>query len=541
MKSLLSIARKINWLIAGMAITLVATTGGVIGLVHATGGSSSAFVPVTPVRILDTRDPNNVGLNGPFVSQVPQDLGVVGSIATATGIQSIVPAGATGVSLNVTVYNPQADGYISIRPADASGAPTTSNLNFTAGQTVPNAVTVNLPTTGSDAGKIEIYFDALGALGPTAEIFIDVLGYYETSGASSPTTAPPTTPTTTPPTTPTTTPPTTPTTVGSTIPTDPVATENWNLLSNETYYTGGQNWGSTFDGEYVWVANEGDHSVNRYVAMIDHTDRTSGVGIYIPRSFPGASPHDVAFDGTSIWVTISGGGVDKVAKFNRETFALEATVTLPSGADPKGILWDGKFIYVANYGNDSISRIDALANTPSVVQTLQLTTGDDPINMATDGLSIFVTNFGSNTVEAFARTTMAQTTGHRISVTSQPHGIVFDGHNLWITGFFNNAVQPIYLNTLLAGPNITSSSTFKYRGLVFDGQEVWVAYYRGICILCDSPHSEIAPIDPITNTIVRNRAIYLELGDMDPVSAVFDGHSIWVADYDGYLTRTYIK
>jgi hypothetical protein len=526
MKFLRSIAQKFNWLIAGMAITLVATTGGVIGLVQATGGSSSAFVPVSPVRILDTRDPNNVGLNGPFVSQVPQDLIVVGSIATATGIQSIVPAGATGVSLNVTVYNPRADGYISIRPADASGAPTTSNLNFTAGQTVPNAVTVNLPTSGADAGKIEIYFDALGATGPTAEIFIDVLGYYETSGAS----------------TPTTTPPTTPTTVGSTIPTDPVATENWNLLSNETYYTGGQNWGSTFDGEYVWVANEGDHSVNRYVAMFDHTDRTSGVGIYIPRSFPGASPHDVAFDGTSIWVTISGGGVDKVAKFNRETFALEATVTLPSGADPKGILWDGKFIYVANYGNDSISRIDALANTPSVVQTLQLTTGDDPINMATDGLSIFVTNFGSNTVEAFARTTMAQTTGHRISVTSQPHGIVFDGHNLWITGFANSAVQPIYLYTRLAGPNISSSGTTRYRGLVFDGQEVWIAYDVPDCgFACASEHSEIAPIDPITNTIVRNRAIYLEFGDMNPVSAVFDGHSIWVADYDGYVTRTYIK
>ena len=520
MKSLRSIAQKFNWLIAGMAITLVATTGGVIGLVQATGGSSSAFVPVSPVRILDTRDPNNVGLNGPFVSQVPQDLIVVGSIATATGIQSIVPAGATGVSLNVTVYNPRADGYISIRPADASGAPTTSNLNFTAGQTVPNAVTVNLPTTGSDAGKIEIYFDALGALGPTAEIFIDVLGYYETSGAS--------------------TPPTTPTTGASTIPADPVATENWNLLSNESFNTGGSNWGSTFDGKYVWVANQGTNQVYRFPSMVDHVDRRSGGGIYIPSSFPGASPHDVAFDGTSIWVTISGGGLDKVAKFNRESFALEATVTLPSGADPKGILWDGKFIYVANYGNDSISRIDALANTPSVVQTLQLTTGDDPINMATDGLSIFVTNFGSNTVEAFERTTMTQTTGHRISVTSQPHGIVFDGHNLWITGFANNAVQPIYLNTRLAGPIITSSGTTRYRGLVFDGQEVWVAYFRGSCFGCPSPHSEIAPIDPLTDTIVRDRAIFLEAGDT-PVSAVFDGHSIWVADYDGDVTRTYIK
>ena len=526
MKYLLSIARKINWLIAGMAITLVATTGGVIGLVQATGGSSSAFVPVSPVRILDTRDPNNVGLNGPFVSQVPQDLIVVGSIATATGIQSIVPAGATGISLNVTVYNPQADGYISIRPADASGAPTTSNLNFTAGQTVPNAVTVNLPTTGSDAGKIEIYFDALGALGPTAEIFIDVLGYYETSGASSPTT----------------TPPTTPTTVASTIPADPVATENWNLLSNESFRTGGNNWGSTFDGKYVWVANQGTNQVYRFPSMVDHVDRTGGGGIYIPSSFPGASPHDVAFDGTSIWVTISGGGLNKVAKFNRESFALEATVNLPSGADPKGILWDGKFIYVANNGNASISRIDALANTPSVVQTLQLTPGDNPLNMATDGLSIFVTNFGSNTVEAFERTTMAQNTGHRISVTSQPHGIVFDGHNLWITGFANSAVQPIYLNTRLAGPNITSSGTTRYRGLVFDGQEVWIAYDVPDCgFACASEHSEIAPIDPLTDTIVRDRAIYLELGDMNPVSAVFDGHSIWVADYDGYVTRTYIK
>jgi len=520
MKSLRSIAQKINWLIAGMAITLVATTGGVIGLVQATGGSSSAFVPVTPVRILDTRDPNNVGLNGPFVSQVPQDLIVVGSIATATGIQSIVPAGATGVSLNVTVYNPRADGYISIRPANASGAPTTSNLNFTAGQTVPNAVTVNLPTTGSDAGKIEIYFDALGVLGPTAEIFIDVLGYYETSGAS--------------------TPPTTPTTVASTIPADPVATENWNLLSNELFNTGGNNWGSTFDGKYVWVANEGNRGVDRYPSMVDSVDRTFGGGINIQSLFPGASPHDVAFDGTSIWVTISGIGVDKVAKFNRESFALEATVTLPSLADPKGILWDGKFIYVANYGNDSISRIDALAATPSVVQTLQLTPFDLPTNLATDGKSIFVTNFGSSTVEYFARTTMAQSTAHRISVTGQPHGIVFDGHNMWITGFASNAVQPIYLNTLIAGTIITSSDTSRYRGLVFDGTEVWIAYYRGSCVLCDSPHSEIAPIDPLNNTILRSRAKRFSYG-RTPVSAVFDGHSIWVADYDGLVNRTYIK
>jgi DNA-binding beta-propeller fold protein YncE len=141
---------------------------------------------------------------------------------------------------------------------------------------------------------------------------------------------------------------------------------------------------------------------------------------------------------------------------------------------------------------------------------------------------------------------MTQTTGHRISVTSQPHGIVFDGHNLWITGFANdpganNAVQRIDVNYRTALPIITSPGTSRYRGLVFDGNEVWIAYDVPDCgFACASEHSEIAPIDPLTPTILRSRAQLLAYG-FNPVSAVFDGHSIWVADYDGYVTRTYIK
>jgi hypothetical protein len=139
---------------------------------------------VTPERILDTRDPNNIGLSGPFVSAVSQKLQVTGSIPTATGTKTVVPTGATGVLLNVTPVNPTAAGFISIRPGDATGAATTSSLNFTTGVAgiVPNAVQVAVPTAGTNEGEIDITYDAYGQAGPTTDILIDVVGYMTSAG-----------------------------------------------------------------------------------------------------------------------------------------------------------------------------------------------------------------------------------------------------------------------------------------------------------------------------------------------------------------------
>ncbi len=44
----------------------------------------SSVVTIDPVRVLDTRDPVNVGLPGPFVSPVSQKLKVTGSVATTS-------------------------------------------------------------------------------------------------------------------------------------------------------------------------------------------------------------------------------------------------------------------------------------------------------------------------------------------------------------------------------------------------------------------------------------------------------------------------
>lgn len=166
-----------RWAAIGAAVAVSLGAGGFVGFVNAASSAPSDVVSITPVRVLDTRDPVNVGLAGPFTSPVAQDLQLTGVIPTTGGAQSVVPAGATSVVLNVTAVNATADGFISVRPADAPGAPATSNLNFKAGDTTPNAVIVQIPTAGADAGKIDITYDALGVAGPTTDILIDVMGY----------------------------------------------------------------------------------------------------------------------------------------------------------------------------------------------------------------------------------------------------------------------------------------------------------------------------------------------------------------------------
>ncbi len=167
---------RVRWAAIGAAVAVSLGGGGLL-IADAAGGTESSTVLTDPVRVLDSRDPVNVGLSGPFVSAVSQKLQITGSVPTTTGIKTVVPVGATGVVLNVTPVGATADGFVSIRPGDATGAPATSSLNFTVGAVLPNAVLVALPTSGGNAGQIDITFDAYGTPGPATDMLIDVVGY----------------------------------------------------------------------------------------------------------------------------------------------------------------------------------------------------------------------------------------------------------------------------------------------------------------------------------------------------------------------------
>ena len=170
---------------AGVLLLVGVVAGATVGgfaVVRATSGSSSAssFVPVSPVRVLDTR--SDLGL-AEVTDGVAGTLKVTGSIPTATssGVVNavVVPAAATAVVLNVTAVNPTAGGYVSLRPGDATGAPTVSTLNVTAGGTFPNGATITVPTTGAHAGEIQVWYEAEGTTVGSTELLIDIAGYYE--------------------------------------------------------------------------------------------------------------------------------------------------------------------------------------------------------------------------------------------------------------------------------------------------------------------------------------------------------------------------
>ncbi len=177
--------RRSRWAAIGAAVAVSMGAGG-LGLATASSGVVNGFVSVTPARVLDTRV--GLGLNGPLVSPSPRVLQVTGSVARPDGSSGVVvPAGASAVVLNVTVVEPDADGFVSVRPDGTPGPPETSSLNFSAGAIVPNAVTVALPVSGA----IELTFDAFGTVGPATDVLVDVTGFYTPVGTGSGDAGPP--------------------------------------------------------------------------------------------------------------------------------------------------------------------------------------------------------------------------------------------------------------------------------------------------------------------------------------------------------------
>ena len=123
--------------------------------------SGSYFTAVTPVRALDTRTTNTpTGV----AARVAQGGEVSLTIAGANG----VPGNATAVVLNVTAINPSAGGFVTVYPNGVT-RPEASNLNFVAGDVVPNLVIVGI---GSQ-GKVNL-FNFLG----TIDLAADIVGYY---------------------------------------------------------------------------------------------------------------------------------------------------------------------------------------------------------------------------------------------------------------------------------------------------------------------------------------------------------------------------
>ena len=148
-------AGKVNLFNANGTVDLVAD---IVGY-YSSDNTAKQFYPVTPVRALDTRN----GTGG-VSSPVGQGASIALTIRGANGI----PAGASAIVMNTTAVTPNAASFLTAWPTGVT-QPLASNLNYVAGDIVPNLVQVGI---GSN-GKVSLFNNA-----GSVDLVVDLTGYF---------------------------------------------------------------------------------------------------------------------------------------------------------------------------------------------------------------------------------------------------------------------------------------------------------------------------------------------------------------------------
>ena len=136
--------------------------------------ASPDYVPLSPARLADTRA-GHTTIDGRFVG--------IGALAAGSTFElpvlgrGGVPGDSLAVTLNVTVTEATAAGFVTVFPC-GSPQPTASNLNYDAGSTIPNAVITKVGTGGAvcvfTQQAIQLVVDVNGAFPPsTSYVAID--------------------------------------------------------------------------------------------------------------------------------------------------------------------------------------------------------------------------------------------------------------------------------------------------------------------------------------------------------------------------------
>jgi hypothetical protein len=132
----------------------------------------SSYQSVAPFRVLDTRSQYHTGTctdsNGTSVTcstlGAQQTLNVLVTGVTGSGVPA---SGVSAVVLNVTAADETVPGFFTVWPTGVA-RPLASNLNFVAGQVVPNLVEVPVGA----GGQVSLY-----NLAGTADAVFDIAGY----------------------------------------------------------------------------------------------------------------------------------------------------------------------------------------------------------------------------------------------------------------------------------------------------------------------------------------------------------------------------
>ncbi len=468
------------------------------------GTNGLAFVPITPCRVVDTRDATKAsGFGTPGLSAMkPRTIAIPSSNCS-------IPASAVAYAADFVVVPPKGGnvGWLAAWQDDILW-PGTVILNAVQGGIVDNAAIV---AAGSDGG---IQVMATNA----TDLVIDVSGYFipapvgpagpagaaglqgpqgpqgsaGAAGAQGPAGANgangaagaigPAGP------------------AYSGPPLNPLALAlpRWYSANQTTTFTVGNTPSAiAFDGADIWVANYSDDTVTKLLASTGAVIGTYNVG---------TGPFAVAFDGQNIWVVNTGSNVTVL-----QASSGNLVNTYSVGNAPEGIAFDGANMWVTNNTDNTVMKIRASDGT--LLGTYSTGANSAPYELAFDGTYMWVTLQTKNQVVKLGSDGSVQGT---YGVGNGPIGIAFDGANIWVANGTSDTVTELQastgnlINTYLTGSSPTC--------VAFDGTNIWVTNYSS---------GSVTKLRASDGTLVGT---YASGAGGSPWGIGFDGANVWVTN-----------
>jgi hypothetical protein len=207
-----------------------------------------------------------------------------------------------------------------------------------------------------------------------------------------------------------------------------------------------------------------------------------------------SNPQSLAFDGTNIWVASQ----YNITEVNATTGALVKVISNSEYNlnDPSAMYFDGTNIWVANQGDNSITEIKASSGALVRLISGQSYELNEPDSIIANGADIWVANYGGNSL-----TEINASNGALVQVINNdsvaydfngPSQIIVANGNLLVVnlGVWNgtNYVGGNSLTEINASGTLNqviSGASYDFNGpisLLFDGTNIWVANYGGSSI-----------------------------------------------------------
>ncbi len=149
------------------------STSGYVGAIFQYTLPTLSLVPMTPVRVFDSRFSSRIVQGAPRTINVKNAINVVTGAVT---ISNAIPKGARAISFTITATGTGAAGYVLILPG-TSTALTASTINWTGpGATLATGGIVSL---GTGAAERQVTLVVGGAGSASTDVILDITGYFK--------------------------------------------------------------------------------------------------------------------------------------------------------------------------------------------------------------------------------------------------------------------------------------------------------------------------------------------------------------------------